>query len=43
MLTSAPGDPAPAVGADSTEVLAEIGLDEGEVAALAAAGVLGGV
>ena len=38
-----PRGPAPAVGAHSTEVLAEIGLDEGEVAALAAAGVLGRV
>ena len=38
-----PRGPAPALGAHSTEVLAEIGLDEGEVAALAAAGVLGRV
>ncbi len=38
-----PRGPAPAVGAHSSEVLAEIGLDEGEVAALAAAGVLGRV
>jgi crotonobetainyl-CoA:carnitine CoA-transferase CaiB-like acyl-CoA transferase len=38
-----PRGPAPAVGADSAEILAEIGLDAGEIAALAAAGVIGGV
>jgi crotonobetainyl-CoA:carnitine CoA-transferase CaiB-like acyl-CoA transferase len=36
-----PRGPAPALGADTAAVLAEIGYDDEEVAALAAAGVVG--
>ena len=38
-----PRGPAPTVGAHSAEILAEVGLDAGEIAALATAGVIGGV
>jgi crotonobetainyl-CoA:carnitine CoA-transferase CaiB-like acyl-CoA transferase len=37
-----PRGPAPTVGAHSTEILGELGLDAGEIAALEAAGIVGG-